>query len=280
MATIKVILKACIPPIVFSLIRKFKKHSVVQEIWSGDYASWDDAKKECTGYDDGVILEKCKNALLKVKNGEAVYERDSVLFDEKQYSWGLLAGLQQAAIENNNKLCVLDFGGSLGSTYYQNKDFLKSLNSLEWCIVEQPHFVDCGKKYFENEQLKFYFTIEECMAKHKPNVLLLSSVLQYLEKPYDWIDKVIGLQIPYIIIDRTSFIEGSGDTITIQKVSESIYNASYPAWFFNEVGFIRKIKKYSLDGAFESFCEGSICLNSKSMAYWKGFLFKREANYL
>ena len=45
-----------------------------------------------------------------MKNGEAVYERDSVLFDEIQYSWGLLAGLQKAALENDGKLCVLDFG--------------------------------------------------------------------------------------------------------------------------------------------------------------------------
>ena len=59
----------------------------------------------------------------KVKNGEAVYERDSVLFDEIQYSWGLLAGLEKAALEHDGKLCVLDFGGSLGSTYYQNKQF-------------------------------------------------------------------------------------------------------------------------------------------------------------
>ena len=31
------------------------------------------------------VLEKCKNALLKVKNGEAAYERDSVLFNQIQY---------------------------------------------------------------------------------------------------------------------------------------------------------------------------------------------------
>lgn len=78
----------------------------------------------CKGYDSHKILDKCKRATLEVVNGNAVYERDSVLFDAIQYSWGLLAGLQYAAICTNNKLNVIDFGGSLGLTYHQNSNFL------------------------------------------------------------------------------------------------------------------------------------------------------------
>ena len=63
-------------------------------MWSGNYANWEEADSFATGYDDHSILEKCKTALLKVKNGEAAYERDSVLFDKMQYNWALLALLQ------------------------------------------------------------------------------------------------------------------------------------------------------------------------------------------
>jgi hypothetical protein len=52
------------------------------------------------GYDNDTILKKCKDALLKVKNGEAVYERYSVLFDKVQHSFPVLAGLLRAAIAN------------------------------------------------------------------------------------------------------------------------------------------------------------------------------------
>src|ERR1035437_6301468 len=200
MAKTKDILKTIITPIIMSACDLIKKSGTLQNIWSGNYTSWSDAKIKCIGYDSRVILDKCKNALLEVKKGEARYERDSVLFDEIEYSWGLLAGLQKAALENSGKLCVLDFGGSLGSTYYQNKDFLDSLKELQWCIVEQRHFVDCGREFFENDKLKFYYTIEDCIEKHKPDVLLISGVLQYLEKPFEWIDKVTGLDIPYIIL--------------------------------------------------------------------------------
>ena len=235
-----------------------------------------EAKLQCTGYDSDSILEKCKTSLLKVKNGEAAYERDSVLFDEIQYSWGLLAGLQKAALENEGKLCVLDFGGSLGSTYYQNKEFLNSVKQLQWCIVEQSHFVDFGKLYFENEQLKFYYTIEECLSNHKPDVILLSSVLQYLEKPYEWIEKIINLGIPNIIIDRTAFVNNERDILTIQNVPEEIYKASYPSWFFNKEIFLGAFKGYSTFASFKSFCDFPVLINSTYNATWDGFLLKAD----
>src|SRR5712691_3342391 len=90
---------------------------------SGDYAAWEDAVHASTGYDSEVILEKTRTALLQVKNGQAVYERDSVVFDEVQYAWPLLAGLLWIATRSGGKLDVLDFGGSLGSTYFQNRAF-------------------------------------------------------------------------------------------------------------------------------------------------------------
>jgi putative methyltransferase (TIGR04325 family) len=211
--------------------------------------------------------------MFKVKSELAAYERDSVLFDKIQYSWGLLAGLQKAAIENDNQLCILDFGGSLGGTYYQNKEFLSGLKKLEWCIVERSHFVECGKHNFENEQLKFYYSIEECLLKHKPNVLILSSVLQYLEDVKHWIDKFNGLKFEYVIIDRTAFVLADNNILTVQNVPESIYKANYPAWFFNEEKLIQSFDNYDFT-EFSSFIETRIVLNGYYHAYWKGFIFK------
>ena len=171
---------------------------------------------------------------------------------------------------------MLDFGGSLGSTYYQNKEFLSSLKELQWCIVEQSHFVACGKEHFENEQLKFYGTVEECLTKHKPNVLLLSSVLQYFENPYEWLEKFIEQEILYIIIDRTAIVKGKNDILTVQNVPESIYSASYPAWFFNRERFLGMITKhYKLILEFDSKYTDPIELNGLR-AYWTGFIFKRS----
>jgi putative methyltransferase (TIGR04325 family) len=39
----------------------------------------------------------------------------------------------------------LDFGGSLGSSYFQNKKFLDALRLVEWNVVEQENFVATGE---------------------------------------------------------------------------------------------------------------------------------------
>ena len=267
-------LKAIAPPVLISLIRRIKKQIVQREIWSGEYSTWADAEVFCTGYNSPIILEKCRTSLLKVKSGEAVYERDSVLFDEIQYSWGLLAGLQKAALENNGKLCVLDFGGSLGSTYFQNREFLSSLKELQWCIVEQAHFVECGKKDFENDQLKFYYTVEECMANHNPNVLLLSSVLQYLEKPHQWLERFLSFKFPTVILDRTGFVENETDILTVQTVPRSIYEASYPAWFFGSNTRKQINDNYKNAIPFESEFTTSTIINNTYSVFWGGLILK------
>ncbi len=244
-------------------------------MWFGSYASWPSAMEKCGGYDDHEILEKCKNALLEIKNGTAVYERDSVLFDQKQYSWPLLASLQNVLL-TDARLSVLDFGGSLGSSYYQNRGFLGPLEKVQWTIVEQGNFVDCGRANFEDEQLKFLYTIDECKTLYNPNVLLLSGVLQCIDTPFEWIKKLLALKIETVIIDRTAMIADS-KRLTIQKVTEDIYKASYPCWFFNEGEFLNAFSaEYELLADFGSFADPDRESEDGKRMYWKGFILKRK----
>lgn len=208
--------------------------------FSGNYADWATASAHASGYDSALILERVKQAMLKVKAGEAVFERDSVLFDEVQHSFPVLAGLLRAAAENGNQLSVLDFGGSLGSSYIQCREFLSVLPSLKWGVVEQEHFVRCGQGVFETGQLRFFYTIAECMQQATPNLALLSSVLQYLPEPCKVIDELMNSGIPYIVIDRTPFADHEVDCITVQHVPPSIYAASYPCRVFSRRSFLAK----------------------------------------
>ncbi len=235
----KKLIKNLLQPIVLEFYKKYK-HSKYG--WHGDYKTWEEARRHCTGYEAPHILEKVRESLLKVKRGEAVYERDSVLFDEIQYSWPLLAGLMLAAAKNNGRLVVLDVGGSLGSTYFQNKKFLDELDYVKWCVVEQKHFVDAGKKDFEDERLKFYYDVKSCVETDKPNVLLLSGVLQYMEKPYELLDEILRYNFDFVIVDRTPFDKINTDKITVQIVPPSIYRASYPSWIFSFDNFVSYLK--------------------------------------
>ncbi|MGE0088147.1 MAG: TIGR04325 family methyltransferase [Bacteroidales bacterium] len=237
--------------------------------WYGNYSSWQEASSHATGYDSQMILEKVISATKRVKGGKSAYEKDSVLFQKTDYSYPVLTSLLWITAQNKGRLHVLDFGGSLGSTYFQNKKFLNELPEIKWCIVEQSGFVKAGKDYFEDDKLKFYYSIDQCTELNEIDVILFSSVLQYIEKPYEILDEIKKTKIQYVIIDRTAFIDGN-DRITVQKVNPNIYEASYPCWFFNKEKFIHYMKS-----DFEIMTEFDSQDRSNIKSEFKGFLFKR-----
>jgi len=163
--------------------------------WHGNYAGWSAASTKCGGYNENGILEKVKAATLKVKNGEAVYERDAMLFDQIEYSWPLLANLLWIAGKKDNRLSVIDFGGSLGSSYFQNRQYTSHLTEIKWSVVEQPAFVAAGKKDIAGPQLDFFDTVNAAITARGPHdVLLLSCVLPYIEKPYELLAALAAFQ--------------------------------------------------------------------------------------
>lgn len=270
-------LKQClvdwIPPRLLRIGRDLRQRERIA--YTGRFASWDEAGRASEGYDTTLILDKVKSSLEKVRDGQAVYERDSVLFDRVQYSFPLLAGLLRAASASGNNLNVLDVGGSLGTSYFQCRNFLDKLDKLTWNIVEQPAFVDCGREHFQTEQLRFYTTIESCLAKQNVNAALLSSVLPYVEDPHALLDKVLRNGIPHVLIDRTPLIEGASDRLTVQHVPAAIYGreTSYPAWILSRRTLVSHFEgRYNLIAEFDAL-SGTVDLGD-TQAQDTGFLFE------
>jgi putative methyltransferase (TIGR04325 family) len=267
-------IKMLIPGKVKSTLKKIVRSSY-KSPWSGDYSGWPEAKDDSTGYDSSLILEKVKKSVLKVKNGEAVYERDSVLFDQIEYSGDILE-LFKAVLNEKHSLNIVDFGGSLGSSYFQYSKLLNSNKKIHWSVVEQNHFVDAGKKEIEDSSLKFFHTVDEALMFSKNEILLLSSVLPYLEKPYEILNELLKKDFRYVVVDRTPFIQRKNDRLTVQVVPKEIYLASYPAWFFNEEKFKNQFKNnYMLLREFECKTDPKEYLG-KDFTYRKGFIFKRN----
>lgn len=272
----KRLIKSFVPRKLLDIYHVYKYPKTPLSGWFGDYKTWEEAETECSGYDAGNILKKVKESVLKVKSGEAKYERDSVLFDEIQYSQPLIASIQNSI--EDNKLHLVDFGGSLGSTYFQHKGLFPESLDLKWAIVEQAHFVKCGQREIADGSLIFFNTVDEALKQQSNQVLLLSSVLPYFKAPYALIQSLLTYRFKYIIIDRTAFIDGHKERITKQIVPESIYKASYPAWFLNEEKFVNAfLKQYDLLNSFDSVFDPVAHLEDGSRVYRKGFYFKLKS---
>jgi putative methyltransferase (TIGR04325 family) len=268
MSSISPLVKNWLPPALLRVARHLRVKGIRFE---GDYKTWEEAAKLCTGYDADSILDKVLEATLKVKRGEAVFERDSVLFDEIQYSWPVTAALMWAAARNNGELHVLDFGGSLGSSYFQNKKFLSQLREISWTVVEQRKFVGIGKIQISDSVLDFSSTIDECYTNLSPNLALLSSVLQYLSNPFAVLESLAQRKIGLIVVDRTPFSNDKIERIKIQHVPKNIYSASYPCWFFSRDNFVQKMisLNYHLVESFDALDKLS------DQAKWQGMIFEK-----
>ena len=219
-----------IPAIVKRVLRHSFKYG-----WHGNYNSWQEALAKTTGYNADSVLQGVRVAATEVKSGRGAYERDAIVYDHVEIAYPLLATLLWIASLNDNNLSLIDYGGSLGTSYRQNYPFLKHLKSLNWGLIEQEMFAKEGKANFEDEHLKFYYNLDECLKSQlNPQLLMFSSSLQYMEKPFELLQRVKDSNIEFFMIDRTAFIEGLEDRLTIQSVPPAFYDASYPCWFFSE----------------------------------------------
>lgn len=230
----------------------------------------------CGGYDSAKILDRVRESTIRVRDGQAVYERDSVLFDRVEYSWPCLSALLYIALANDHRLNLIDFGGSLGTTYYQNRRFLSAVRDLQWSIVEQKAFVTCGKELFENEHLRFHDDFDRCRVESGADTLLVSSSIQYLENPFGMVDRFVHAGFRYMIFDRTGFAETPDHGITIQRVPPNIYEASYPCWIFNYGKFLGLFtERFEVVSEFRAFVGDSYTVNGLA-AGDRGFFLERK----
>lgn len=195
-----------------------------------EYAgTWEEAVASVRGYGDTAIIERVADATRAVERREAAFERDSVLFDEPQYSWPLVAALTHAAARDG-RLHVIDFGGALGSTYRQHRPFLDDLPDVRWAVVEQADFVRIGRGEFTTDRLTFHDSIDEASGVVHATVVLFGSSLQYLPEPGAPLVDAARTPARTLVIDRTPLSDRPTDVITIQTVPPSIYRAAYPMW--------------------------------------------------
>lgn len=240
----KSLLKDFLPPVLLRCIQKLRHRGRNTQAltWQGDYPDWQSAVAASTGYDQEAIFVKVQDAARAVRDGKALWERDSVLFYHEEYNLPLLSALMSIAAWNKGRLRVLDFGGALGSTYWQHKPLLQNLDVLSWNVVEQPHVVACGREEFSSDELQFWPDMQSCAANGPVDVVLFSSVLQYLESPYALLEQAVALNPQAIVLDRTPFAE-KGERITVQNVPPQIYPASYACRWLDEEKVRSLLKK-------------------------------------
>ena len=238
------------------------------------FDTWELATASADGYDAPSILRQVVAATERASTGEVAYERDGITFVKPESRWPVAAALLLAASHNEGRLRVLDFGGSLGSVYWQHRRLLTGID-VSWGVVEQSDFVREGAR-FANSQLQFYASVDHYLHVAAPDVILLSSVLQYLPDPHAILEVLSTTLAQYLLIDRTPVSALARDVATVQRVPEQIYKASYPAWILSEPRLMESLTdRWTLLEDFPGI-EPDMTTSSGIDFSWRGFLFTRK----
>lgn len=230
-ASLRRILKALAPPGLLALRRRW----LGWQWFRGDYPDWDAALRVSCGYDDAKVFAAVLASARAVRDARGLVERDGVLVSGgSEPNLPLMACLLRQAAANAGRLRVLDYGGALGSLWWQHESWLRGVHDLHWNVVEQAHVVAAGQREFSVGPLRFYLTLDDVIATDgRPDVVVLSSVLAYLREPDQLLVQLQRLQVPQIVIDRTGFVREGRRRLVVQHVPPRIYPGSYPAWIFD-----------------------------------------------
>ena len=209
--------------------------------FEGPFKSWDKAKRYSRGYNDKKILEKVITAVKFCQKNKNFFERDGTVIKDKKYPKKIINFLNKKY--KGKTLNVLDYGGSLGSFYFQNIKKLNSIKKVSWSIVEQKSYVDTGNKIFKKKKISFFNNLDFVLKKFVPNVVLFSNSLQYIKNYEKILNKIFKISsVKHIIVDRLIVTKNNKNLIFIQKNPKHHNYTSYPIVFFSKKIFLNIFK--------------------------------------
>ncbi|WP_322906514.1 methyltransferase, TIGR04325 family [Paenibacillus campi] len=238
----------------------------------GNYASYEEALKQSTGYENPIIIEKIKQyTITHIKNLETRLDTRS------QQLLTSFAHIQATMPKNEYR--ILDFGGGMGVHYYTLKAFLPPTVRFQWVVFETPSMSAAGKENFANDELSFInkSELEYAAASGEFDFIIASSFVQHTDDPETYFNIIKSFNTLFILMNRLQLIEQEKDILSVQYVDPTIYDASYPAWFLAENKWLNLMQQEH-DILFRwSIPEDEAYLDHKHKVIGQGMLLKAKA---
>jgi putative methyltransferase (TIGR04325 family) len=225
----KSFLRQLTPPILWEAGSHIVKRPYVE--FEGPLLSWPEAAARAAGWNRATD-EIALSAAQKVIDGLAVAERDGIALDSTHHSTTVLAFLAMLAARHH-AVRVIDFGGGLGSNYYQGRTVLSALGlPVSWTVIERPSLAAIGREKFQTEELQFSETIE-AVSKICAGLIFTGS-LQYVPDPFDTTSPMLD-DIEIVALDRVLVSNDSEHAVFVQHPPSwhPWRDHSFPVWRFS-----------------------------------------------
>lgn len=195
-----------------------------ETIWEGVYSNFQDVPEIGPGFRGGKWIE---NSLKKIYALREIAEKENIIPEVTRYRESILPVVASMAYNEKGEIKILDFGGSLGFTYYQVIQSLPSAENFEFHIVENEAVCEAGREFFkQNEKIIFYSDLPN--SNKRFDIIHMSSSIHYVEKWQDIIARMRLYQPRYILF--TDLLAGN---IPTYASIQNYYGSKIPVWFLN-----------------------------------------------
>jgi putative methyltransferase (TIGR04325 family) len=146
-------------------------------------------------------------------------------------------------------LRVVDFGGAAGGHFFSLASAQVELVE-SWTVVETPEMVRQAQDVLCVPKLRFVDSLSA--VERRPDFVLASSSLQYVDDFENYYSKLLDLDAQYFCLDRTPMWPGSKTQTYLQRVFRNDgqwqYETSYPTFIYPETMYFPKLlERYELN---------------------------------
>ncbi len=155
----------------------------------------------------------------------------------QQVASAFLEGVASAQLQTTIR--VLDIGGGLGEYFFLLEKIVPSL-TVHWTIVETSAVCELAIRSVP-AQTNLVWTDSVDHAEGNFDIVLMSSVIQYVENPYELLN--IGIEKSnFLILNRCPLTESKKGVVCIQRPGFFESKGSYPVHMLSEAQLINHLR--------------------------------------
>lgn len=247
-------------------------------LFSSPMSSWDRAVAESAGYEAQDIVDACLAAAKAVQRGDAAYERDTVLFPERELDFPLVAAVALARGISGREVRVLDIGGGLGTGFFRHREVLHQIGVASWRILETPAMVRASQELAVERDLSFVSSLPKAL-RDPSDLIVFSSSLQYLSEPRAVLEGALSSSACVVLIDRLPIWYQHAAAPVVQVTPAGTRPGSYPCWLLAERELLSWVSpEWVLMSSYDAV-GGVWATEGGDPVKWRGLLLVRHGSF-
>ena len=191
---------------------------------------WETAKLKTSGYEGAATLDSLASRIESLKTLEKLPSDERLVEITKAF--------RNSTKQNNNSqpIRVLDIGGSFGEHFFHLQKLMPEYN-FEWTVLETEGHCSIIPEFLTSIK-ELRFISEPPKSDQHFDIALLSSVIQYVNAPYELLTMALQ-NSNSVILNRLPLSPYAKDKVAIQRPGLLGSKGSYPVHIFSEALFTK-----------------------------------------